>query len=406
MFARWKESNLREALVTRRGVHLTGVRQCGKTTLAEHLSDDTMRHLSLDLQELQEAAINDPMGFVDRSDGGTLIIDEIQKVPELLDAIKYKIDHDNTKGQYLLTGSSNLRFIKKVKDSLAGRLGTIRLRTLSLGEISGGKGTFLQSTFKREFPVKCDPFDKRDAIHAAFSGGYPEALVLTDKARKAWYRDYIDDLLLKDVSDVTEIRKLDALQRIAEWLLSYSSKFFDMKSLCASAQISKETADSYLNALKALYLFDSVPAWSKSDYAKIGKRAKYFAGDPGLVANLLGWNEERVYIDSDACGKLMETWVYHEIAAMVDLDSDLTVSQYRDSAQREIDFIVEQADGDIVGIEVKSGSNVESEDFKHLKWFAANLAKSTFTGIVLYTGSAVLRFGEGFYAVPMSMLTY
>ena len=213
-------------------------------------------------------------------------------------------------------------------------------------------------------------------------------------------------MLLKDVSDVTEIRKLDALQRIAEWLLSYSSKFFDMKSLCASAQISKETADSYLNALKALYLFDSVPAWSKSDYAKIGKRAKYFAGDPGLVANLLGWNEERVYIDSDACGKLMETWVYHEIAAMVDLDSDLTVSQYRDSAQREIDFIVEQADGDIVGIEVKSGSNVESEDFKHLKWFAANLAKSTFTGIVLYTGSAVLRFGEGFYAVPMSMLTY
>ena len=405
MITRWKETELREALATRRGVHLTGVHQCGKTTLAEYISCNAMRHMSLDLQELRKAAVDDPIGFIDRFDGRTLVIDEIQKVPELLDAIKYKVDHDNSKGQYLLTGSSNLRFMKKVRDSLAGRLGTIRLRTLALGEIRGGKGMFLQSAFNREFPSECKPFDKRAAIRAAFHGGYPEALDLNDKARKAWYRDYIADLLLKDVSDVTEIRKLDALQRIAEWLLSYSSKFFDLKTLCTIAQISRETADGYLNALKALYLFDSVPAWTKSDYSKIGKRAKYFAGDSGLVSNLLGWNEDRIYVDSAACGKLMETWVYHEIAVMAELDSNLTVSQYRDSDKHEIDFIVERADSDIVGIEVKAGVNVGKEDFRHLKWFAANLAKSTFTGIVLYTGSVVLRFGEGFYAVPMSMLT-
>ena len=172
MIRRWQENLLRQGLADRRGVHLTGARQCGKSTLAEFVADGKMRHLTLDESIYLKAAKDDPMTFVDRRDGRTLVIDEVQKAPELLNAIKVKVDHDNSRGQYLITGSSNLHFVKEVSDSLAGRLGRVRLRTMTLGELKGGAGDFLQRAFARDFPQTLDKFDKRDVIHCAFCGGY------------------------------------------------------------------------------------------------------------------------------------------------------------------------------------------------------------------------------------------
>ena len=404
MIARWQESNLREALEERRGVHLTGVRQCGKTTLSEHVAADGMRHVSLDEALMREAAEDDPAGFTSRPDGKTLVIDEIQKVPALLDAIKIRLDHDNTKGQYLLTGSSNLRFAKKINDSLAGRLGSVRLRTLSLGEMQGTCGDFLRRGFAGEFLPEYPDLDKRAVLHLAFQGGYPEVQGLKPKSRRAWFEDYLNDLLVKDIQDVTEIRKLGALRKVADWMFAHTSKFFDVVDLCARAQLSRITIDNYIDALKALYVVDEVAAWSRSDYVKIGKRPKYLAADPGLVANLLGWHEDSVYLDGEANGKLVETWVYHELAVLAERDSGCQITHYRDSEKREIDFLVENEHGAYLGVEVKAGSSVASADFKHLKWFASNLCKTPFTGIVLYSGRHVLRFGHGFYAVPLSAL--
>lgn len=403
MIRRWQENLLRQGLADRRGVHLTGARQCGKSTLAEFVADGQMRHLTLDESIYLKAAKDDPMTFVDRRDGRTLVIDEVQKAPEILNAIKVKVDHDNSRGQYLITGSSNLHFVKEVSDSLAGRLGRVRLRTVTLGELKDGAGDFLQRAFDRDFPQTLDKFDKRDVIHCAFCGGYPEPLEFSDRSRKAWYREYLDDLLRKDIRDVTEIRKLDSLRKVAHWLLAYSSKFFEMKDMCAASGIGKETADTYLSALMALYIFDGVPPWSDSDYAKLGKRTKYYAADAGLLANLLGWNEDSAYYDDDVCGKLVETWAYHEVAALVDMWPEYELTQYRDSDKREIDFLVKGADGQLLGIEVKSGT-VGAGDFRHLKWFATNLARSRFTGVVLYSGRDVLSFGNDMFAVPLSAL--
>lgn len=402
MIKRWQEQNLKDALNERRGVHLTGARQTGKTTLSHFVSGEGVRLLTLDDEKYLSAAKSDPLSFVERGDAPTFVIDEIQKAPELLNAIKIKIDQDNTPGQYLITGSSNLRFVKAVKDSLAGRLGRIKLRTFSLGEILGGKGNFLNMAFQRDFSPG-QKLGKREVIHHAFCGGYPEPLNFSVRSRKSWYAEYIDDLLTKDIQDVTEIRKIDALKKTADWLMAYSSKLFELKDLCAASQLGKETIGNYITALKTLYVIDEVPAWSKSDYVKIGKRSKYFAGDSGLVANLLGWDEDRVYYDADDCGKLIETWVYHELAVLADLDIGYEIFHYRDSDKREIDFIVEAENGDLLGIEVKAGT-VYPDDFKHLKWFSKNLAKTKFTGIVLYSGNDVLSFGDGFYAVPLALL--
>ena len=152
------------------------------------------------------------------------------------------------------------------------------------------------------------------------------------------------------------------------------------------------------------YLFDEVRPWTKSDYSKIGKRSKYYAADTGLISNILGWSEDSIYMNDDRSGKMMETWVYQNLASLVDRDSDYEILQYRDSNKREIDFIVERNDGAMLGIEVKSGSALGPNDFKHLKWFAKNLAKGEFTGVVLYSGEHSLRFGEGFFAVPLAVL--
>ncbi len=403
MIIRWQEKWLRQGLVDRRGMHLTGARQCGKSTLAEYIADGKMRHLTLDEAIYLKAAKDDPVSFVDRRDGRTLVIDEVQKAPELLNAIKARVDHDNSRGQYLITGSSNLHFVKAVSDSLAGRLGRVRLRTMTLGELKGGVGDFLERAFAHDFPQKLGKFDKRDVIHCAFCGGYPEPIEFNVKSRIAWYREYLDDLLRKDIRDVTDIRKLDSLRKVSRWLLAYSSKFFEMKDMCAASGIGKETAATYLSALQALYIFDGVPPWSDSDYAKLGKRTKYYASDPGLLGNLLGWNEDSTYYDDDSCGKLVETWAYHEIAALVDMHPDYELTQYRDSDKREIDFLVKGEDGELLGIEVKSGT-AGDDDFKHLKWFSSHLARRRFTGIVLYSGRDVLSFGDGMFAVPLSAL--
>lgn len=401
MIKRWQEENLIHALSVRRGVHLTGARQCGKTTLARSIP--VRRALSLDDESLRRSAKNDPFAFVERYDGGTLLIDEIQKAPELLEAIKLHVDADMSVGQYLLTGSSNLRFIKAVVDSLAGRLRTLRLRTLTLGEVCGGRGDFLSNAIKGEFRSPSKTFSKRDLVHHAFCGGYPEARILDSDDRIDWYSDYLNDLLMKDVKDVTEIKKKDSLRRVANWLLAHSSKFFDLKELGAKAQIAGETLENYLSALKALYVFDEVPAWSGSDYAKVGKRSKWYATDPGLVANLLGWSEESAVLDSDVCGKLFETWVYHELAVLVELSHGLELSQYRDSDRREIDFVIENRQGDVLAIEVKSGA-VSQSDFKQIRWFEKHFAKGKFVGVVLYSGTEVLPFGTNCYAVPLSSL--
>lgn len=403
MIKRWAEERLNELLSVRRGVNLTGARQVGKSTLAGLIQPRQVRRYTLDDKGIRRSAADDPNGFVRHAPGETLVIDEIQKVPDLLDSIKIVLDGDNTSGQYLLTGSANLRFAKAVKDSLAGRLGWLRLRTLSLGEINGSQPTFLHRAFDRSFAPQYPEITKRDAIHLAFQGGYPEPREYSSRDRRDWFRTYLDDLLTKDIKDVTEVRKVGVLKASALWLLAHSAQFVAVDGLAAKTAMSKETAGNYLEALQALFLFDRVPAFVKSDYDMVGKRPKWLATDAALMANLLDWNEEDVYLDENRNGKFIETWVYQQLAALADVGGEYEISHYRDNRKREIDFLIERSDGALLGVEVKAGA-VSASDFKHLKWFAENVAKKSFTGIVIHSGKDVLPFGEGFYSVPFSAL--
>lgn len=406
MIKRWQEQNLLRALGVRRGVHLTGARQSGKTTLADSLNLDSCIRRSLDKSAQVNAAKSDPELYVRRRKGETILIDEIQKAPELLDEIKSKVDHDNSKGQYLLTGSSNLRFLKTVKDSLAGRFATIRLRTLTQGELNSGRPDFLEQVINEDFRRVENHFDKQELIHAAFAGGYPEPLDFHARDRRDWVRDYLNDLLTKDINDITEIRKLESLRSAVQWLFAHTSQLFTIEEFCTKSGLTRETAQTYISALSALYLFDRIPAWGKSDYDKIGKRPKFVVTDLSLAANSLGWDEEDVLFDESINGKLAESWAYHEISAQMDCSGDCEISHYRDSDKREIDFIIERGGKETIGIEVKCGSSVGIGDFKNMKWFKTKFKIDRFVGVVLYTGSDVLSFGDHMYAVPFANIVF
>lgn len=402
---RWANQMVGDALETWRVVHVSGARQCGKTTLARQIERETGgEYRSLDEAGMLQAARADPSGFVERR-GRLLVVDEVQKAPELLGEIKMAVDRDGAKGQYLLTGSANVATLPAVTESLAGRMGTVRLRTLAEGEVRGAKPEFLRRVFERDFEGVWTGLDKRTALAMAFRGGYPEAMELDARKRKEWFRAYLDAVLLHDVRELMDVRAADKLRALAESMMGRSARLFGVSELARDLGVKHETAERFLGVLKTMYLTDEVRAWRSGDYDGLAKRSKWFAGDTGMMAAVSGWREDEVYWDGDRSGKVVETWVHHELAAQVDLAHGAQLWHYRDRKQREIDFVVEREDGALAGVEVKAGSAVRTDDFGPLRWFRDHMAKGRmFTGIVLHTGKNTLRFGEGLYVVPLGAL--
>jgi len=412
-YPRWQAPLIKKALSTRRVLVLEGPRQCGKTTLVKALSGPHAIYRTLDDQTLLNAAISDPQGFV-RHGNELMIIDEIQRAPSLLQAIKKDVDENQQPGRFLLTGSAHIQSLTGATESLAGRVRKMRLRPLSIGELYEKEPDFLQRAFRGEFvphvlraPREQFLYDKDAYLSLAFKGGYPEVLHLeSEKERILWHEDYLNALIERDLKEITHIRRKDSMKKLIEVLAAWSSKFMDIASLCKSLSIARPTIESYINALEALYLVERVRPWHKTDYDRIGKQEKLFMTDTGMMASVLRWRLDQVRLDGDLNGKLMETFVFNQLSSILDTqENTYTLYHYRDREKREVDFLIERDDGPILGIEVKAGSVVTNDMFKHLKWFRNNIAPDQkFIGIVAYTGEQVVSFGESLWAVPISCL--
>ena len=405
LYSRWQRHKIEQAMATRRVVLLVGARQCGKTTLAKQLITEETAYLTLDDTTLREAAENDPQNFV-KHKLKTLIIDEIQRAPSLLPAIKKVVDEETQPGQYLLTGSANIQALPSTQESLAGRVSKVRLRPLTQGEIKGNKPDFLTHAFSQSFNFHWNFYEKDAIIEMAFQGGFPEALTLEGRNQKKWYRDYIEALLERDLQDVAKIHRYDAMRELTKVLAAWSSKFLDTSAISSGLSIHRPTVATYINALEALYIVERVLPWTKTDYDRVGKQSKLFMTDSGLMSSILSWNRDQIRFDSDRLGKLMETFIFNELASQIDAsEEEYELYHYRDRAKREIDFLIEHDDQAILGIEVKSSSSIQKKDFNHLEWFQENLSKDKpFVGIVLYSGNMPLSFGQNLWAIPISML--
>jgi len=403
---RWQTENIKEALKTRRVVVVSGARQTGKTTLCKQVSGEKGDYRSLDDSNMLDFALSDPKGFISNN-SGTIIIDEIQKAPKLIPEIKLAVDMDNRPGQYLLTGSANILTLPAISDSLAGRVKYIRLRPLTVGEFFDKKASFLELAFNRDFPDKITGYNKAEIIDIAFRGGYPEAVIIDDiQQRKDWHIDYINTILMRDLKDIANIRRQNDLQSLVGILASWSAKFMELSQITAALSINKITLDTYINTLISMFMFDKVSPWLKTDYERIGKRHKFYACDTGVMASVLGWSPKEVFMNNDRSGKLIETFIFQELAAIIDMNNKYKLFQYRDRLDREIDFLIEREDGALLGIEVKSGHTVSKEDFKAQKWFEENIIKNkqSFTGIIVYAGDRTIQYEENIFAVPMAAL--
>lgn len=404
MLQRWQEKSIKEALNSRRVVILSGARQCGKTTTSKTIVDKDCIFRTLDDTTLLLAAQSDPKNFIKHSKK-TMIIDEVQRVPELITAIKKVVDEDTRYGQYLLTGSVNLQTLPTVKESLAGRVKKIRLRPLTQGEIVKNKPNFLNRLSHREFVDNYD-YDKESLLELMFKGGYPEPLFMESlKERTSWYKDYLDTIIEYDLKDIANIKRQDSLKDLIAIIASFSSKFIDKSKITSSMGVANQTLDSYLGVLENTYLVDKLAPYLKTDYERVNKQAKYFVSDTGLMCSVLNWKIDDLILDADRTGKLFETYIYNQLIAQVDLENlDYSLYHYRDREKREIDFIIQDSNN-IYGIEVKSGTLISRDHFKHLKWFKNNLVKDKhFVGIVLYSGENVVSFGEDMYAIPINNL--
>ena len=407
LYARWQKKSIDDAMKTRRVLLLSGARQCGKTTLAKQLATKNMDYRTLDDVALRQLAESDPHGFVKHT-GRTLIIDEVQRAPALLSAIKMVVDEDTRPGQYLLTGSANIQAIPGAQESLAGRISKVRLRPLSQGELLGAKPNFLSHAFNQAFSKQKDEiaYDRNAILDMAFRGGFPEVIKLKPKERRSWHWDYIEALLDRDLKDIAKITRQSAMRELVGILAAWSGKFMDISAIGAGLSIQRPTVESYINALEALFIIERVQPWTNTDYGRVGKQAKLFITDCGLMASILRWNREQVELDADRSGKLIETFVFNELAAQIDVSGgEYELSHYRDREQREIDFLIQRDDQALLGIEVKAGSAIGEGDFKHLKWFKENIAKDRpFFGIVLYSGELAGSMGKNLWAVPFSAL--
>jgi hypothetical protein len=405
LYPRWQKTTIKQMLSERRVLMLSGPRQSGKTTLSRELESDQTEYRTLDDGTLRDAAKNDPQGFIKRRTK-TLIIDEVQRTPSLLPEIKKAVDEDTRFGQYLLTGSANIQTLPTVRESLAGRIAKIRLRPLSQGEVLKNVPRFIESAFNQAFPQSHIHYDRDALLEIAFRGGFPEPMSLKDRGRKRWHTDYIDAILERDLKEIAKIHRKNAMRELVNLLAAWSGKFMDISAIGSGLSIQRATIESYINALETLYMVERVYPWTKTDYARVGKQSKIFMADSGLMSSLLRWNMDQVRFDSDRSGKLIETFAFNEIMAQIDAgDGRYKLFHYRDREKREIDFLIEREDNALLGVEIKAGSAVNKDDFKHIKWFQKNLVKKQeFIGVILYTGQYPASFGHNLWAIPFGLL--
>ena len=404
---RWQEKNIEDFRNKRRIIQITGARQCGKTTTAKAITShyDNL-YYTLDNKTILDACISDPINFLTHNKD-IMVIDEVQKAPVIITTLKQIVDEDIRKGRYIITGSVDIQSLPQVNESLAGRIGRILLRTLTQGEILEKKPVFIENLKNNNFQSKYEYDGKEEILYTALNGGYPETLGYTLRDIKNWCHDYITAILEKDLKDIENIRNHQNMKKLVETTAAWSSKYMEQNAIRSALSIEKPTFNKYLSLLEMMYIIETLPAYTKTDYERVTKKPKIFMTDTALISSILNYTMDNVRLNQDISGKLIETFIHHELASFIDYyNGEYSLYHFRDNAGHEIDFILHDNNANnIYAIEVKAGSNISRADFKHIKWFNNNIAKNNkFIGIILYTGKETLSFGDNLKAVPICVL--
>ena len=404
MYPRFVERRVREAMTDTRVVLICGPRQSGKTTLAQHIAGADMPFVTLDDPTVLDAATADPVNFVRGFERA--VIDEIQRAPGLILAIKAAVDEDPRPGRFLLTGSANLMTLPRVADSLAGRMSIVRLLPLAQAEIRGEPSTFLDRVFAGEPPDMGASVVGEDLVETVLTGGYPEALARsTWSRRRNWHLDYVEAIVQRDVRDVAQVEQLALMPRLLRILAEHSGQLVNYSRIGDPIDMNHVTTRRYLGIFENLFLVATLPPWYTSALKRLTKSPKLHFLDAGLLASLRNLTPGRVRQNRAALGPLLETFVYGELQKLATWSEDrFTFSHFRDKERNEVDVVLEDGEGRLVGIEVKASATVSSADFSGLRRLAGACGDRFASGLVLYDHDRTVPFGERLFAVPVSAL--
>ena len=392
--------DLQEALAVFPVVLLCGARQVGKSTLVLSLCE---HYITLDDITQLDGARADPKRFI-QDLPRPIVIDEIQKAPELLPAIKEEVDRKRKNGDFLLTGSANLLGYKKVTESLAGRMGVMELLPLSCREMANrADANLADDLFSAEWPNNKTPQSSNLLLDSLLQGGYPELQrIHTQRGRNLWFSSYVSTYIERDVRDIGELRHIDRFIHLLNILAPRSATLLNKAELSRTAGIEQKTLTNYLSLLEMVFQIKRIQPYSTNLGKRFVKSPKLFFTDSGVLCHLLGLNSKEILRNSSYFGAILETFVFTELLKAVQYsESPTRLWHYRTSDQHEIDLLIER-DGKVIPVEIKAAKTVRKKDFKHIEDLQSRNS-TVKNGVIFYQGEQLVPFGKN-YAMPIPML--
>ena len=381
---------------------ISGARQVGKSTLALNL--DIPNYITLDDINIYESARNDPKGFIEHCKK-LIVIDEVQRVPILLLAIKEFVDKDRTNGQFVLTGSANLKGFKDISDSLAGRIGIVELYPLSQKELSHSDENLIDILSGDISHLALKKYDNEGLSEKIINGGYPEITkISSEKSKYLWFSSYIRTYIESDAKEIGNIRNMDKFITMYRLCMLRSDNIFNKNELCLESGLDNKTFDSYFSVLEHTYQIQKLQPYFNNALKRLIKTPKIFATDTGVLAHLLQISSAQELANSPYKGAIYETFVFDELLkANTSSKKRANIYYYRTSDQKEIDFILEIS-GKLIAIEVKSSKTISKDDFKHIYHLKENLQSKFDKGIVFYAGDTAMKLDDDMFALPFGFM--
>ncbi len=397
--------SLLEAVADTPVLMVNGARQTGKSTLIQRLTAgaEAPQYFTLDDLTTLDSALRDPQGFIERLPE-RVIIDEIQRVPELMLPIKYSVDRNRKPGRFLLTGSANVLSLPRVADTLVGRIEIHTLWPLSQGEMRGVQESFVDTICGSSELTSGRELNQRELINVMLAGGYPDASEPSAR-RRNWFNSYITTIIERDVRDLQNVSQLTVMPRLLQLLASRAGGLLNYSDIARSLEVSLTTLKNYMSLLHALFIIVPLQPWFGNIGKRLVKAPKIYLNDTGLLCHLLNRDSADAFLDGSLFGKVLENFVIMELIKQITWSKTVPrIYHFRTERGDEVDIVLETGDGRIIGIECKGGVRIGASAFGGLKALRELTGKNFYRGIVLYCGPHIVPFEKHFQAVPISAL--
>ena len=391
------------------GIIIEGARQVGKSTLATMLAPSA-RLANLDEDAVRSAAQADPALLV--TSDRTIIIDEIQRLPELTLAVKTSIDNDRRPGRFILTGSSSLLKVKGLADSLVGRVGRLTLYGLSRGEMAGHLDDFASAALRlaKDDSAVVDfhtTTSRQDYATMLEKGSYPEAITLTPRVRGLWYDSYLTGMVFRDLHEQRTQYDPERGLAVIRVLAGHPASELVLAHLARDARIPVTTAAGYVDLFRSTGIVASIPPWTPNLSKRESGRPKTFVLDAGLALRTARITASQLLATEnlESFGCFLEAMVDAELLKQQSWSaSEHTIFHFRDRNGWEVDALLELAGGGVIGIEVKASTTFKGDQFNGLRRLRDSLGPRFVAGFVLNTGQVGYRYAERLYGLPIAAL--